>query len=384
MLKQQASISTGRLEQYSSTLNMYNQPPQDEVSLYEFETYALDRLTVLRAVEAAKIRCKTDEESNKYIDPILNKHLNLKSNSRMNNTNTNTNSNEQLFIQRRKDHISHFILRLAFCKHDQLRRWFIKQESILFKVANTLIHQHRFKKEPQADKEEFITRAKLKFISVTVDDMIKDRLGDKYSITTSKIEHPKLTNEIRNCYIQHKDWYIYFFKVRDGASSIKFYKAPFHEVPYIVGKRACLVSKGYAYISDADEVSLVLNVFETNLQIALDLTAKALPGLDEEDRMIPILNTLSKQYISKEYTPNAGAEITHDQIPSLSQHFSPCMSSLYSYLKIDKHLKHTSRLHFGLFLKGIGLNLDESLIFWRKSFSNMSGRSFPANFRRCV
>lgn len=121
-----------------------------------------------------------------------------------------------------------------------------------------------------------------------------------------------------------------------------------------------------------------MNSFEKELSDALEMTAKALPALDEDDRLIPILNSLAKQYMTKEYSPSKSGEklIMHDQVSSLEIHFPPCMQNLSYALKRDAHLKHTSRLHYGLFLKGIGLSLEEALIFWRKSFHRMTDDEF--------
>ena len=33
-----------------------------------------------------------------------------------------------------KDHASHFVLRLAYCRTEELRRWFLTHESELFKA----------------------------------------------------------------------------------------------------------------------------------------------------------------------------------------------------------------------------------------------------------
>ena len=33
-----------------------------------------------------------------------------------------------------KDHVSHFVLRLAYCRTEELRRWFLTHESELFKA----------------------------------------------------------------------------------------------------------------------------------------------------------------------------------------------------------------------------------------------------------
>ncbi|KAJ9060588.1 DNA primase subunit pri2 [Entomophthora muscae] len=108
---------------FSGELNWYTEAPCEEISIEEFETFALDRLQVLKALEAATIRNKTPEEMCEIFQRVSRDHLPLaKISSNL--------DNEPIL---RKDLLSHFILRLAFCRSDELRRWFIKYESLLFK-----------------------------------------------------------------------------------------------------------------------------------------------------------------------------------------------------------------------------------------------------------
>ena len=52
-----------------------------------------------------------------------------------------------------KDHISHYILRMAYCQTEELRRWFLTNESILFKI--------RFQTSKASDVDHFLRERKL-------------------------------------------------------------------------------------------------------------------------------------------------------------------------------------------------------------------------------
>lgn len=95
------------------------------------------------------------------------------------------------------------------------------------------------------------------------------------------------------------------------------------------------------------------------------MTARALPFLDEDTRIVPLLNNLSQGFlagISSEWstaTTGNGDEITADMIDDMAKkHFPACMRNLHDCLRRDKHLKHFGRLQYGLFLK---VSLSKSL-----------------------
>ena len=80
-----------------------------------------------------------------------------------------------------------------------------------------------------------------------------------------------------------------------------------------------------------------------------------LPRLDE-DRLTPILDHLSKGFISGVPSElpaefESSEAIRADQVDSLSKHFPLCMQAMHLNLRKDRHLKHQGRLQYGLFLK---------------------------------
>jgi DNA primase large subunit len=60
---------------------------------------------------------------------------------------------------RRKDYISHFLLRLAFCRTEELRRWFISQETDLFRF--------RYIEESKEVQANFLLENKMEYTPVS-------------------------------------------------------------------------------------------------------------------------------------------------------------------------------------------------------------------------
>lgn len=130
-------------------------------------------------------------------------------------------------------------------------------------------------------------------------------------------------------------------------------------VPDLVEKRRVFLKDGWAYVPGYEQSSIVFQEFEKNLEKALELTAKALPRLDEDTRLVPLLNNLSQGFMaggSSEWMGATSADsvngITAEMVDDLAKkHFPLCMRHLHENLRRDKHLKHFGRLQYGLFLK---------------------------------
>ena len=103
----------------------YPNAPAYELSLDEFESFALSRLVVLRKLEEFKVksfdRVKTVDETKKVVAEYL-------------PTGGSAGGDRQKKIwNEKRDQASHFILRLAYCRTEELRRWFLTQETNLFR-----------------------------------------------------------------------------------------------------------------------------------------------------------------------------------------------------------------------------------------------------------
>lgn len=115
--------------QYPQNVCLYRLPPTEEIKIQEFEELALERLKVLRIFEQANskgLRLLSDDWK-EYINGELTRE-GLKSYLRLciggiGATHPIGSSKREFELQaRRRDYISHFILRLAYCRTEDLRR----------------------------------------------------------------------------------------------------------------------------------------------------------------------------------------------------------------------------------------------------------------------
>jgi DNA primase large subunit len=166
-----------------------------------------------------------------------------------------------------------------------------------------------------------------------------------------------------------------------------FFRVDWERVPELVENRRVFLRAGKAYVPGREQLSMVVAEFTSRLDKALELTSRALPRLDEDDRLTPILTHLSQNFTTPDanYSSSAtalpGADISARNVDLLSASFPLCMQNLHRSLRRDAHLKHYGRLQYTLFLKGIGLNLEECLVFWRSSFSKITDDVFNKEYK---
>ncbi|XP_069830570.1 DNA primase large subunit [Dendropsophus ebraccatus] len=315
-------------DQYPFSLQFYQLPPTENISLTEFETFAIERLKLLKTIENLGVSyMKCSDEYNLKLGNEL-KKLKFSEAAR-------DEMNDKAYDARRKDHISHFILRLAYCQSEDLRRWFIQQEMDLFR--------YRFHILPKEKVQDFLKFNGLEYVAISKEEKEQhwEDLNSTPGVSSTKLE----------------DW--------------EFYKVPFQAALDLVRPRKVFLSKGFAFIPHKDIVTLILNDFRTRLSKALALSARSLPIVQSDERLQPLLSHLSHSYVGQDFSSqkNTG-KISLDQIDALaSKSFPLCMRQLHKSLREHHHLRHGGRMQYGLFLKGIGLTLEQALQFWKLEFT---------------
>lgn len=142
----------------------------------------------------------------------------------------------------------------------------------------------------------------------------------------------------------------------------EFYKVHFTEVPDLILKRRCYLKGGFAYVISQDFVSIVAGLHEKCIEAGLAAANRLLPELDNDERLVDTLKSLHSSYTGKDYAVGTKGAVPIECIDQLSKKSFPlCMRQCHEILRTKHHHKYHGRLQYGLFLKGIGVTMEDSL-----------------------
>lgn len=215
----------------------------------------------MRAIEKAKEAGERDEDFRRSIRKIVEQYLPLRTVEDM-----------------RKDNVSHFVLRLAFCRKQEDRNWLCQQETDLFK--------YRFENETMKEVDAFMRLHHLHFEQVS---------GE---------ERREFASELKEVYRANR---------RDNMTEDRHYfKVPFEQAIGLMQRRQIFLNQGYAYVPRKNLIELLRLQFRENLSRSLSVAFKSFPKIANDTRLAPLVKNLSRQYMGRDFgSSNDGAMLSN-------------------------------------------------------------------------
>ncbi|ODM90523.1 DNA primase large subunit [Orchesella cincta] len=332
--KQEIVADAELLTAYPTALNFYTTPPTYSISLMEFEKYALERLRLLRLIE--RVNTTSAARNNEYFYAVIkeiNKSPDLPTYSILTSSKPDEDKSDDNLYARKIDHISHFLLRLAFARTEEQRKWFITLEVDFFRLKLWICNQI----------DEILLQHNLPFVE-------------------AKEEARKFNKEILDSS---------FMMTTTVPGAMRVYKVSFTHALDLVRSRRVFLHKGYAYVPYNDVASVIALKFRSWLSESLSLLKKNIHLVDDDERLQPLITGFERRHVGTDSTaPKNGDAVSVAQLSGFSQKSFPlCMKQLYDVVQKEHHLKHWGRLQLGLFFKRLGLPMDEATKFWRSNFT---------------
>lgn len=201
-------------------------------------------------------------------------------------------------------------------------RWFAERETELFRL--------KFDSLTSQQKQNFLKANNLNYIPLDYDEI-------KYEIF-----------ENQDCEVDQQN-----------KKNLEFYKVKFSEVLNLVSVRQCILKNGYAYVTNLS--AIIETIHRSYIEKGLLSTHRMMNVIKEDVRIADLLKTIHNE------RPGHGLVSTdgHTLIESIdylaTKYFPLCARMCHESLREKHHLKFFGRNQYQLFLKGIGVSLEDSL-----------------------
>lgn len=199
------------------------------------------------------------------------------------------------------DKISHYLLRIAFCQTEELRRWFVKTEDLMFRIRF-----NSFLGDAMARSDDHMSDIVQFFRDNEIEGIEQIMFRDL---------EPLIQMQLRSS----------FYNL-SLSQETKFFRVPWLQVFRLCAQQRCVLHRGLAYITSDALAELVSTKFRSELADHLNVIFTATTsqrGALHDRRVAPILNQLAKQHVNSTaaaYKPKLGDashSITRDQIPAV-------------------------------------------------------------------
>jgi DNA primase large subunit len=253
-----------------------------------------------------------------------------------------------------EDNASHFLLITAAALNQDFKQWLVSVEMELFKQ-------------------------RMKYGDIRNHQVLLD--GQNFN--KKKLEELIQENP------SHEQWFKNNFPPEVNKDSVIFNEVPI-EIGYSqLSKKKFFVQNGYIYIPEKVMQNVYLSVFRDFLEQHISIISDCLPNILKDARIKELLETIVSTRHASNYQVQFknNAKINMSNIDYYSQKcYPPCMRHLHSLLRAQHKLMHYGRLMYILFLKGIGVSLEDAMYLWRSEFtkvmdSNKFEREYAYNVR---
>ncbi|KAK4531914.1 hypothetical protein CCYA_CCYA10G2771 [Cyanidiococcus yangmingshanensis] len=289
----------------------------------------------------------------------------------------------------RADALSHFMLRLAFGQSADLQEWWVQAERLLLRL--------RLRRGAQCLRS-------LESLSELAEQFLP---GDAASAQRPLIESVPCEKAPRQVFetLRGDGYQLIHEQLKNMGHTgtgnlenmgIPMFKIPFELVLRWVRHRQLWLHAGYAWVPALAWNELVLEWFDAFLRRAGVAAAQRLsiaPSSSRlQERLSPMVLCLRERHQGwmrsrqrqagtlRSIGSSVAVELHLPELGDAVNDFPLCMRLLMVRLQDHGHLRHQGRLQLGLFLKGAGLTLSESLQFWRESLRvNSTGRPIGKN-----
>lgn len=224
---------------------------------------------------------------------------------------------------------------LEYCKHNDQKSAFIKWElDWMYLIFETMT---------STEIKHFLNAREYKFEKITLQ------------------EKETFKKDLLNCRT--------FINV-DYFDNMEYYKTNFVNIISLVKKRKVFLNKGYAYFPFEDMFHLISCTLYRQFSEQLDWNSKMLPNITNKDNRIKILLSILPIVMPSHTSATALLNITFDDLEDIYQeHYPLCMKHIHNVLKSNHHLKHDCRMQYGIFLKNLGLPLEDTLKLFEEEFT---------------